>query len=265
MSDRKVILEEEIFFEDEKTIQMMEVELPSEEEIAIQRNIILERALPEKQNVWERLKKIYLGPGLRVIFYHCESAWLVTVFVYLAICAFCGLSAHNATVQMEICLVAFPICYLVFSFISCWAEEQEGVIDLINSMHYSVTYIVSLRMFYSSLVSMAFNLFLLIVVSSWRGQEMWKLGAAGITGMFLFAVFSLYLYHKIGKSHYIGFLILLWLGISVILVRGRGEIFYLLLEILPLTVHLGAAVGSLIVFIIYIRKVEKKDAYSFAC
>ena len=139
MSDRKVILEEENFFEDEKTIQMMEVELPSDEEIAIQKNIILSRALPEKQNVWERLKKIYLGPGLRVIFYHCGSAWLVTVFVYLAICAFCGFSAHNATVQMEICLVAFPICYLVFSFISCWAEEQEGVIDLINSMHYSAS------------------------------------------------------------------------------------------------------------------------------
>ena len=235
----------------ERKIKKMDVEPLSKQEITWQTEQILNQVLPEKRSIWDTLKKIYLGPGLRVIFYHCESAWLVTVFIYLGICAVCLGFRRNALATMGFSVMAFPMCYLVFSFISCWLEEQEQMIDLKNSMHYSITHIVSLRMFYSSIVTIVFDV-LLLAMNGYRGQELWKLGATGISSAFLFAVVSLYLYHLSGKSSSIGILLFLWTVLSSILVKLGNGFFVLLLDTIPLAVHAVVTACTLVSFILYI-------------
>lgn len=145
-------------------------------------------------------------------------------------------------------------------------QNREAAGILVERYYREIySYIISLRMFYSSIITMILNMFLLAVINGYRGQEMWKLGAAGTSSMFLFAIASISLYHKLAKSSYIGILILLCSVLSTVLLRRGGALFILLFDALPLAVHCVTAVFSLIGFVCYIRKVEKENAYSFAC
>lgn len=249
--------------EEERSPQMA-VDFPTEEEIFEQKSWILDAALPKK-TLWDRLRSIYVGPGLKYIFYHCGNAWLILFLVYLCLCGICYRIRENTGMQMGVSFFAFPMCCLVFWMISCLIDEQEEVVEIKNSMHFSVVHMVSLRMFYSSLVFILCDLFLLAVVDGYRGLQMWKMAAAGISSMFLFAGISLYMYQKLGKSLCMGVLILLWSAGSVALVKMKNGFVKQALDVLPLTVHIGAALCLLIGFIFYIRKVEQKNAYSFAC
>ena len=38
---------------------------------------IVEKAIPKRQSLWERIKEIYWGPGIRAIFYQSGSIWLI--------------------------------------------------------------------------------------------------------------------------------------------------------------------------------------------
>lgn len=245
-------------------ISQMEVEYPSEQEIKQQREYILAKAMPKKQSLWEKVKNIYWGPGIKTIFYHCQNAWLVTVFMYIGLCFVTKTLIQDTDTQMALSLLEFPICYLTFSFLSCWLDEQEGVIELKSSMHYSVTYIVGLRMFYASIIIMLCNLCLNLVMNKYEGQYLWKIGAVGVSSMFLFATASLYLYHKLSKSYYIGILIGIWAVMASVAVRLNHIWVQVLLEDIPIAIHGITAVCCFIGLMIYIGKVEKIDAYSFA-
>lgn len=242
----------------------MEVEYPAEDETDRQRERILEAALPET-SFFERLKNMYLGAGLKTVFYHCGSAWLLMLFLYMGLCWFCWMARRNTEMRMGIFFLAFPLCYLTFWFVCCCLEEQDEVVELKNSMHYTLSYIMSLRMFYSGILSIFLDLFLLSVVDGYGGTQMWKMMSVGVSSIFLFAGAALYLYQKAGRGICIGILILCWLVVSVFMVRFRSVLLDIFFEQLPLAVHIVVAVGSLIIFALYIRKVERKDAYSFAC
>ena len=256
---RKQMMEAE-----EERIQQMLVDFPSDEEIFEQKTFILNAALPKK-TLWERLRRSYVGPGLKYIFYHCGNAWLILFLVYLCLCGICYDIRGNTELQMGVSFFAFPLCCLMFWMVSCLVDEQEEVVEIKNSMHFSVAHMVSLRMLYSSMVFILCDLFLLVVVDGYQGQQMWKMVFGGISSMFLFAGISLYMYQKLGRSLCMGVLILLWSVGSVALVRIQNGFVKLALEVLPLTVHIGVSLCLLIGFIFYIRKVEKKNAYSFAC
>lgn len=242
----------------------MEVEFPEEEEIHRQGEWILDAALPGMS--WtERLRNIYYGAGWKTIFYHCGSAWRLLLLLYAGLCLFCWKARVDTEIQMGISILAFPLCYLTFWFVCCCLEEQEEMVELKNSMHYTLSYIMSLRMFYSGILSVFLNLFLLSVINGYEGVQMWKMMAAGASSIFLFAGFALYLYQKTKRGIYIGILILFWLALFVLLLPLRSVLLAYLFRQLPLAVHIAVAFGSLIIFAFYIRKVERKDAYSFAC
>ena len=57
----------------------IQVEYPDMAEMEQQKNRILQSALPEKDSLFERLKKIYYGPGLGIIFYRCTLIWVVMI------------------------------------------------------------------------------------------------------------------------------------------------------------------------------------------
>lgn len=248
----------------EKSFARMEVEFPDEEELRTRTDAILDAALPQR-SLAERLKKIYFGAGPKTVFYHCGEAWLLMLFLYAGLCLFCWKAGNHAETQFAISALAFPLCYLTFWFVCCWLEEQEEVVELKNTMHYTLPYIMSLRMFYSSILSIFLNLFLLSVVDGCRGQTMWKLMAAGVSSIFLFAVVALYLYQRWGRGIYIGILLLFWFAVTVVMVQFQSEMFNRLNEKLPLAVHIAAALGSLLLFVLYLRKVERENAYSVAC
>ncbi|MDO4169373.1 MAG: hypothetical protein Q4D45_05660 [Lachnospiraceae bacterium] len=246
----------------EQKIPLMEVEFPTDIEIEGQKDMILHEVFPKKKSLWERIKEIYWGPGLKNIFYHCESAWLITAFVYMGVCFACKLAEEEPKLQTVIAMMAFPVCYLAFAFVSCWLEEQEEVIELKSSMHYSFMHMTNLRMFYTSIVTILFDMPLLIWINGYQMQELLKYGAAGVSMIFLFALVSLFIYSKVRNSYYIGFLFLAWVSCCVILLKLENKIYQYLFYQMPLEIHLLVAVSCFVVFMIYVGKVEKENAYA---
>jgi hypothetical protein len=243
----------------------MEIDFPTEQERKQQIKLILEAAMPEKQSLSKRLKNIYWGPGLKVIFYHCESVWLITAFVYIGVFLLgCMLGKSDIRLQMAMSVLEYPICYLLFSFLSCWLDEQEGVAELKKSMHYSLTYIVSLRMLYSSVILIMVNIAVGIAFNRYQWTEFWTIIAIGTSSMFLFAIVSLYFYHKLLRSYYLGILAGIWMLLAAGIRNLQGSQLFVIVEGIPLAIHAGVAVICFIVMFIYIGKVEKKDAYTFA-
>jgi hypothetical protein len=243
----------------------MEIDFPTEQERKQQIKLILEAAMPEKQSLSKRLKNIYWGPGLKVIFYHCESVWLITAFVYIGVFLLgCMLGKSDIRLQMAMSVLEYPICYLLFSFLSCWLDEQEGVAELKKSMHYSLTYIVSLRMLYSSVILIMVNIAVGIAFNRYQWTEFWTIIAIGTSSMFLFAIVSLYFYHKLLRSYYLGILAGIWMLLAAGIRNLQGSQLFVIVEGIPLAIHAGVAVICFIFMFIYIGKVEKKDAYTFA-
>jgi hypothetical protein len=246
-------------------IPQMEIDFPTEQEIRQQTTQILEAAMPEKQSLSKRLKNIYWGPGLKVIFYHCESVWLITAFVYIGVFLLGILfGASDIRLQMAMSVLEYPICYLVFSFLSCWLDEQEAVAELKKSMYYSLTYIVSLRMLYTSILLIMVNIVVETIVDRYRWSDFWTVSALGTSSMFIFAIVSLYFYHKLFKSYYLGIMAGVWILLAVGIRNMEGSRLFAIIEGIPVAVHAGVAVTCLIFMLIYIGKVEKKDAYTFA-
>lgn len=237
----------------------IQVEYPDMAEMEQQKNRILQSALPEKDSLFERLKKIYYGPGLGIIFYRCTLIWVVMILLYIGVLVLSIGTRDARQTQMAVVLFAFPAMYLGFSFLSCWVDEQEAVTELINSMHYCMHYIVGLRMFYASLVSALINLGTLLVLDGQADAIFWKLSALGVSSMCLFAVFALYLYHRFSSSYGIGVLLVLWGILAVFSAWSRYAWIKILLTELPLAIHFAVAAGFFICFVVLTGKVEKEN------
>jgi len=265
----------------------MKIEYPSQEEIQRQKNLILAAAMPEPRTFQERIRETFVTPGLRVIFYQCNAAWLIMGMVYLLMIVGCILSLGKIQYQLFLSFLCCPLLYLAFFFVSLWSEEQTPIIELKQTMRYSFTRLISLRMFYSSIVAMLLNLMLLgiqsfgllhgtpgiqnnsglpsnlllqgnsglqpdLSMTDFSLREMWAVGAAGISSMFLFATLSLYLYQRLNEHWHTGILLLIWVVLCTgIWYSDNDTLWQILLKELPLTLHLTAACGGMILFTKY--------------
>ncbi|MBR1742801.1 MAG: hypothetical protein IJ733_13220 [Lachnospiraceae bacterium] len=249
---------------EEFEIKKMEVEFPTELERRREREQILRKALPERENVFFKLKRIYLGPGLRVIFYHCEGSLAAAFFLYLCTGFLCYMTGGDFEQKAVMSMVVFPLSFFLFSYLSCFMDEQEEIIELKRSLHYSLGYLLCLRMFYAGIVMILGNLFLLVFIQGFHGHAVWCIAAMGVSSMFLFAGISVYLYHKFGSSLSMGIFLGFWLFLSGGLFRVDREMVRTMIYEVPLFVHVVVAAVVILGFIHYIRKVEKRDAYAFA-
>lgn len=247
-----------------KENQKMQIEYPEESKILAQKEVILQCAFPEKENLAKRLRTMYYGPGPKIIFYRCTTIWLILILLYLGALILCQGNRDARQTQMAIIFFAFPALYLGFSYLSCFLDEQQEMAELINSMHYSMHYIVNLRMLYASFVSAGINLGTLFFIGGKTDVLFWKFSALGVTSMSLFAIAALYLYHRFSKSYVIGIL----LGGWALIAFGSAWlnyrwILYLLVE-LPLAFHILLATGFFIGFVILTGKVEKRYVNTIA-
>lgn len=244
--------------------QKMPIEYPDESEIQLQKEIILKCALPEKESLAKRLKTMYYGPGLKIIFYHCTTIWLILFLLYLGALVLCLGNQETKQTQMSIVFFAFPALYLGFSYLSCLLDEQQEMVELINSMHYSMHYIVNLRMLYASFISIGVNLVILFFIGGGTDMVLWKICALGVTSMCLFAITALYLYHHFSKSYVIGILLGVWAMIAFCSIWSNYRWIRYLLVKLPLAFHIILATGFFIGFMILTGKVEKEHVNSIA-
>ncbi len=258
------IITKSMTWNDECAIPRIEVEYPSEDRMNQQIAQIIHVALPPKKSLWQQIKEIYWGPGPKAIFYQCGSAWVVGMMVYLTVLLGCNYMSNFVKQKEFMALFAFPILYIAFSVISYWSEEQNEMVEFKQSMRYTFTYLISLRMFWVSIVSVMISSIVLLLVYQ-NKDEVWKIGAVGVSSLFLFATVSLYLYHRFGRYHHIFLMTIVWFAACYVLAMKGQQLSYVLFELMPLAVHVVVAVGCFVGYVYFIRKVEWKNAYAYTC
>ena len=67
-------------------VEQMDVHYPRRSEIQNEIEDIILKGMPQKISILKRIKKIYLGPGLRVIYYKNLSVFFATFIIYFAVC-----------------------------------------------------------------------------------------------------------------------------------------------------------------------------------
>jgi hypothetical protein len=228
-----------------------EIDFPTDEEIEQQKNIILQKAFPE-----QRIRRL----GIREVFYQCKMTVLISLLIYFILMFFCG--TINLGNNGFIVLAIFPLTYFSFYFLSLFAEEQSEVIQLKQSMRYSFLYLINLRMFYANLMAIVMNI-ILLVTCFMEFNHAWSLCAAGTSSTLLLALISLVSYEKTGTKRFSAMMVVVWIIGCVVLLKYGSSFYHLLIEVIPFAVHIAAAFFSLCLLINYMRKVEKKYAYSF--
>ena len=221
---------------------------------------ILEHGLPQKQPFTERLKDIFIGPGFNILFY--RSKWILaeSVLLYAFLLLFC--LAVGIVVKQEeyLFILMFPIMHSSFHSLSCWSEEQDSIIELKESLHFSFYHMVSLRMFYVSIFSAVINVMVTGILN--KTPYVGKTCALGLSSLFLFSLLTLLLYEKYHKKQVVFAIILFWTGICL-LCSFWGEYFsYFLFETIPLVVHILMVLISFGIFTYYIGKVGNRYAYT---
>ncbi len=236
----------------------MKIEYPKEETIQDQLEVILNAAMPRRLTFREKIREIYWEPGIHIIFYQCGAPWLITGMVYLLVIASCVLFAPpRAESRLFFPFLCCPLLYLVFSFTALYSEEQTAIIELKQTLKCSFSRMVSLRMFYSGLAAMLLEIVLLCVLrlhpklNGYAPQRLWSAGASGISSMFLFALCSLYLYHRIKSSFCLALLMIVWIFLCTGIYLAGERISHIMFEDVPIAVHLAAAICCLAAFLKY--------------
>ena len=161
-------------------VEQMDVHYPRRSEIQNEIEDIILKGMPQKISFLKRMKKIYLGPGLRVIYYKNLSVFFATFIIYFAVCLGLVLSFEEEIRQFGAAFLGMPVFFLLFSYFTCYMDEQTQINELRNTMYYSMNYIVSLRLFYTAVVLSLVNTSFLFL-SGIREKAILSVGVVGVS------------------------------------------------------------------------------------
>lgn len=241
--------------------QNLEVIYPSEERMQMQVDEILEKGLQTKKPWHQRVKELLIGPGVSIIFYRSKLIFAGSFWIYLFLMCLCDFMGQFVEHQEYLAILAFPMLHLIFHMLSYWSEEQDAIIELKESLHYSFQYIVSLRIFYVSIVSAILNMVLMAGFTSLQG--MGKVSMVGLSSLFMFAVVTLVLCEKARRLQPVMIVSGIWLLLCVGLSIYGEKVSFILFEVIPLVVHILICLFSFGMFLYYFGKVGNK--YAYAC
>lgn len=233
---------------------------PTEEQIDIQVSQIIEKGLVSQPTRIEKLKEQFIGPGLSVIFYKSKLILAGSFLVYLCLVHLCDYIGTYVKHNEFFAILLYPLFHLVFHMLSYWAEEQEEVIRLKESLHYSFQYMISLRMFYVSILSAGVNVVLLSSTTSL--EPVGKVNMVGLSSLFLFSVLAVMLCEKTKGLQAILCSIGVWSVVCLFFAIYGEKVSFLLFEVMPFTAHVMMLACCFGIFIYYFGKVGKRYAYT---
>ena len=243
----------------------MEIDYPSDEQVRSEIDHIVAQGLPRRKSIWKRIRGVYFEPGFGIVFYHCNSAWVSEISLYLAVAIFCRMFAADVSKQAVLVFLAFPLLYLLFSFVSCRLEEPEEMLELKRTLHYSLYDLIALRMLYSGVVTILMNCLLLGFLPELGHVELVKLLLAGASSVFVFAALMLSLYFRTGRQICYEIFLVGWSLTSLWIFRFADELCMFLLYELPIVMHAvvaGFAFGMFLI-LIWKKRIRHADIYEW--
>ena len=230
-------------------VEQMDVHYPLQSEIQNEIEDIILKGMPQKISFLKRMKKIYLGPGLRVI--------------YFAVCLGLVLSFEEEIRQFGAAFLGMPVFFLLFSYFTCYMDEQTQINELRNTMYYSMNYIVSLRLFYTAVVLSLVNTSFLFL-SGIREKAILSVGVVGVSSMLVFAIIAVYIYHRWNNYKCFAGLGAIWVLLFAAIMRLPETKILFLFEYIPLGIQIATMIVCFVALFTLVGRMEEKDAYTFA-
>ena len=227
-------------------VEQMDVHYPLQSEIQNEIEDIILKGMPQKISFLKRMKKIYLGPGLRVIYYKNLSVFFATFIIYFVVCLGLVLSFEGEIRQFGAAFLGMPVFFLLFSYFTCYMDEQMQINELRNTMYYSMNYIVSLRLFYTAVVLSLVNTSFLFL-SGIREKAILSVGVVGVSSMLVFAGLGV-----------------IWVLLFAVIMRLPETKILFLFEYIPLGIQIATMILCFVALFILVGRMEEKDAYTFA-
>ena len=219
----------------------MDIDYPSEEEISAQKKVVLDTAFAKKS-----VRRL----DIKVVFSNCRMIAFISLLIYGLLLCFCHYIKGQGCEGYAV-LALYPMTWFSFYFLSILAEEQNGMIELKRSVKYSFTYLISMRMLYINIASVFLNLAMIGMMYT-KIQCVWNLAAAGTTADILLAMASLAIYERTGSTKLSVIILIGWLiGCSCLIQFGKG-LYHLLIEVVPLAVHILIALLSFMALLKFI-------------
>ena len=201
-------------------------------------------------------------PSLRMVFYQSGLSAAISLGIYFCLMFFCAAISPVNGAGGFLALAVFPLTYFSFYFLSILSEEQSEVVELKGSFVYTFFYLITLRMLYVSIAAVLLNISMLLMF--FRDIErFWSIGAAGTTSMLLLALITLYSYEKTDSVKISAVLLILWIVVCIVLMNFGQPLYHLLIDVIPLAVHIVVTGISFLSFVRFVGKVELKNAYGF--
>ena len=244
-------------------VKQMDVHYPLQSEIQNEIEDIVSKGMPQKISFLKRMKKIYFGPGLRVIYYKNLSVFFATFIIYFVVCLGLILSFEGEIRQFGAAFLGMPVFFLLFSYLTCYMDEQDQINELRNTMYYSMNYIVSLRLFYTAVVlSLANTCFLLF--SGIKEKAILSVGVVGVSSMLVFAIIAVYIYHRWSNYKCFAGLGAVWVLLFAAIMQLPEAKILFLFEYIPLGIQVATMILCFVALFILVGRMEEKDAYTFA-
>ena len=244
-------------------VEQMDVHYPLQSEIDNEIEEIVSKSMPQKVPFLKRIKQIYLGPGLRVIYYKNLSVFFATFIIYFAVCLGFVLSFEDEIRQFGAAFLGMPVFFLSFSYLTCYMDEQTQINELRNTMYYSMNYIVSLRLFYTAVVLSVFNVSFLFF-SGIKEKAILSVGVVGVSSMLVFAIIAVYIYHRWNNYKCFAGLGAVWALLFAAIMRLPETKILFIFEYIPLGIQIATMTICFVALFILVGRMEEKDAYTFA-
>ncbi|WP_347995718.1 hypothetical protein [uncultured Eubacterium sp.] len=239
-----------------------DIEYPTQIEKQNSINFILDATKKEEEPLITRLKSLFLGPGINVIFYQSKLLVLMSLAIYLFAISlgYISFSINDYISPEYMIIIMFPVINVSFFALSMWNEEQSAIVELKRTLKYSQSYIITLRMLYVSILAIVINEAMLLIMTD--GKYQLKMAIIAFATSFIFSVVSLWLYDKFHNYYNIVFLCIAWVVGTAGVSKYNALIINTMLNTVPTVVCVAIAAISFGMFITYLRKVEKENAYA---
>lgn len=239
-----------------------DIEYPTQIEKQNSINFILDATKKEEEPLITRLKNLFLGPGINVIFYQSKLLVLMSLAIYLFAISlgYVSFSINDYISPEYMIIIMFPVINVSFFALSMWNEEQSAIVELKRTLKYSQSYIITLRMLYVSILAIVINEAMLLIITDVKYQL--KIVIIAFATSFIFSVVSLWLYDRFNNYYNIVFLCIAWIVGTTGISKYNSLIINTMLNTVPTVVCVAIAAISFGIFIAYLRKVEKENAYA---
>lgn len=228
----------------------MKVDYPTTEEINGAIRSTIEKAYPEKENIWRYLMRLYRHIGSGFLLHGLRELLLGILAVYVLLICLAQDAAFDTRGHMYVFIVVFsPAAFQAVLSLSIIGEKEQLVYDLEMTCKYTVYHILLLRMLLVSSLCTLLNAGL-CVAAFWQNgmEEMLHMLFLSVTSLFLYSLLYLNLLLYSSRLVYQAALYVFWAAVNSLLCMFLPPVYLFLAEELPLVCHGIAWIVSAVLF-----------------